>query len=415
MHVVIVGAGVGGLSLALHLHAKGISSTVCERSAAVRELGVGINVLPHSIRHLAALGLLPALDDVAIRTSELIYATGAGQHILRQPRGLDAGYDVPQFSIHRGKLQKVLYDAVLDRLGPETVITDRRLVDHEERKHEVIATFQDANGGTHTAAGDILVGADGIHSAIRKSRYPDEADPDWNGLVMWRGATWTKPFADGRTMIVAGGMNAKLVLYPIHNSSDRPGETLMNWVVCGRVAGPGAPLAVRDDWQSKGRREDVMPWVRGKLGVAELDIADLIGRTATFYVYPMCDREPLPHWTVGRVTLLGDAAHPMYPVGSNGASQAILDGVSLADHLEKTGLEGLAAYDEERRPATAEIVRLNRRGGPERVIDLVEERAPEGFANLSDVAADEELRAIVGDYQKTTGFTADPVHRPGAQ
>ncbi|MEM7693981.1 MAG: flavin-dependent oxidoreductase [Pseudomonadota bacterium] len=414
MHVIIVGAGVGGLALALHLHEKGIACTVYERAEKVRELGVGINVLPHSIKHLAALGLLPALDDVAIRTKELIYATGRGQPILRQPRGLDAGYDVPQFSIHRGKLQKVLHDAVVNRLGRASVIADRRLTAHTADDTGVSATFTDAAGATHHATGDVLVAADGIHSAVRKGRNPGEGAPDWNGLVMYRGATWTTPFADGRTMVIAGGMQAKLVLYPIHNSPDRPGETLMNWAVCGRAAEPGAPLTLRDDWQKEGTLDDVMPWVEGKLHVDALDIVDLIHRTDAFYVYPMCDREPLDHWTEGRVTLLGDAAHPMYPVGSNGASQAILDGVSLAGHLAQSGVAGLAAYDAERRPATAEIVRLNRKGGPERVIDLVEERAPDGFDRLCDVVTDDELRAIVGDYQEVAGFTTDAVNQPAS-
>ena len=410
MKVIIAGAGVGGLALALQLHARGIEAELYEQASEVRELGVGINVLPHSIRHLADLGLLPALDAAAIRTSELIYATGRGQHILRQPRGIAAGYDVPQFSIHRGRLQGVLHRAVLERLGPRSVTTDRRLTDHGQTEDGVTATFTDAAGGVHTVEGDVLVGADGIHSALRGARHPDQGDPRWNGLVMWRGATWTKPFLDGHTMIIAGGMSAKLVLYPLFDDPERPGETFMNWAVCGKVAEAGAPLAIRDDWTKRGTLGEVMPHVEGRLDVAELDVKALIEATDAFYVYPMCDRDPLDVWTEGRVTLLGDAAHPMYPVGSNGASQAILDGVSLAAHLERAGVAGLADYDAERRVATAEIVRLNRKGGPEGVIDLVESRAPDGFDDLDEVASEEELAAIVGSYQTVAGFTREQVN-----
>ena len=212
-------------------------------------------------------------------------------------------------------------------------------------------------------------------------------------------------------MIIAGGMTAKLVLYPIYNDPRRPDETLLNWVICAKVGDSKTPLPHRDDWSKAGTLDDVMPFVEGVLDIEEVDIPSLIAATPEFYVYPMCDRDPLPRWTDGRVTLLGDAAHPMYPVGSNGASQAILDAVALNQHLSADGVSGLVAYDEERRNATADIVRLNRKGGPERVIDLVEERAPQGFADLDEVARPDELRAIVGDYQKLAGFTQEQVNR----
>ncbi len=262
----------------------------------------------------------------------------------------------------------------------------------------------DTDKGERSVRADVLIGADGIHSAIRRARNPNEGPPSWNGVVMWRGAKWTPPFLDGRTMIIAGGMRSKLVLYPVHDDPARPGETLMNWVICAKVAGPHDPLPHRDDWSGAGALADVMPYVRGQIDIPEVDIPALVETTPDFWVYPMCDRDPLDHWTEGRVTLLGDAAHPMYPVGSNGASQAILDAVSLAGHLERAGVEGLVAYDAERRPATAEIVRTNRVGGPERVIDLVEARAPDGFESLDEVATEAELTAIVGSYQTMAGF-----------
>ena len=403
--IAIVGGGIGGLALALALHERGLAATIHERSGAVRELGVGINILPHAIRHLADWGLLPALDRIGIRTRWLVYKTADGRDILRQPRGLDAGFAVPQFSIHRGKLQRLLLDAVRERLGEDAVQTGHRLVDHDQDAGGVSARFETGDG-EKTVRADILVGADGIHSAIRRSRHPGEGDPSWNGVVMWRGATWTAPFADGRTMIIAGGMRSKLVLYPVHDDPARPGETLMNWVICAKVAEGTDPLPHRDDWSGEGRLADVMTHVRGIIDIPELDIPALIEATPDVWVYPMCDRDPLERWTQGRVTLLGDAAHPMYPVGSNGASQAVLDAVSLAGHVAQGGVAGLEAYEAERRPATAEIVRTNRVGGPERVIDLVEERAPRGFASLDEVASEAELTAIVGAYQSMAGFDA---------
>ena len=401
LDVAIAGGGIGGLALALALHDRGVRATVHERAETVRALGVGINVLPHAIAHLARWGLLDRLDAVGIRTRELVYKTADGRDILRQPRGLDAGLPAPQFSIHRGKLLGLLHDAVRERLGEGALRTGRTLVAHEQDGDGVTARLETAEGPREVRA-DVLVGADGIHSAVRRARHPEEGPPRWNGVVMWRGAAWHPPFLDGRTMIVAGGMRAKLVLYPVHDDPARPGETLMNWVVCAEVGGPDDPLPHRDDWSGEGRLADVMPHVRGVIDIPELDVEALIRGTHATWVYPMCDRDPLERWTEGRVTLLGDAAHPMYPVGSNGASQAVLDAASLADHLARRGAAGLEGYDAERRPATAEIVRANRAGGPERVIDLVEARAPHGFERLEDVATPAELSAIVGRYHAMT-------------
>lgn len=407
MHILIAGAGIGGLTLALALHARGIKATLVEQAASVRELGVGINTLPHAIKELAELDLLDQLDTIGIRTGELIYKTAKGQDILRQPRGIGAGYDVPQFSIHRGKLQRLLFDTVTARLGPDAIKTGHRLTGFAQDADSVTA-----HTGHADFQADALIGADGIHSTVRKHFAGEEGPPSWNGILMWRGATWTKPFLTGSSMIIAGGMKAKLVLYPIFNDPARPGETLMNWVICAKLGDASTPLPTREDWSKSGTLAEVMPHVEGVISIPEVDIPALIAATPEFYVYPMCDRDPLPRWTENRVSLLGDAAHPMYPVGSNGASQAILDAVCLADHLAATAAPtALTAYEADRREATAAIVLANRKGGPERVIDLVEERAPDGFTSLDAVATPDELRAIVGDYQKMAGFTRDQVNR----
>lgn len=402
MKVLIAGGGIGGLTLALMLHERGIKALVFEQSSQVRELGVGINTLPHAIAELEQLGLLPALDAAAIRTRRLIYKTGQGLDIVAQPRGLWAGLDAPQFSIHRGRLQKLIHDAVLERLGEAAVQCDRRLVSFEDTGEGVEAVFEARDGTRYEESGDILIGADGIHSTVRAHYYPDQGPPSWNGVLMWRGAAWWPQFLDGASMIVAGGFKHKLVLYPIAHDPDRPGEALTNWVVCSKVGDAETPIPGRDDWSRKASTEEALEMAEGHLKVPEMDIMELIRATEEIFVYPMCDRDGLPRWTHGRVTLLGDAAHPMYPVGSNGASQAILDARDLTDRLAGGGdvVAALEAYDAVRRPATAAIVAANRKGGPEGVIDFVEDRAPAGYNDVHDVATAEELRAIVGDYEK---------------
>jgi 2-polyprenyl-6-methoxyphenol hydroxylase-like FAD-dependent oxidoreductase len=416
MRVIIAGGGVGGLTAALALRQKGIDAEVFEQSRSVRALGVGINTLPHAIKELADLGLLEALDRTAIRTHELIYKNSHGQEILRQTRGLDAGYDYPQFSIHRGRLQKTILEHAIAELGAERIHAGHRLVRFSQDGGGVQAVFENRiSGEEQTVEGDVLVGADGIHSTVRAHYHPDEGPPSWNGVVMWRGATWWKPFLTGRSMVIAGGMSAKLVLYPILNDPEgHPGQTLMNWVVCAKVGDAASPLPVREDWSKPAALEDVLPHANA-FTVSEVDLEALIRATPEFYVYPMCDRDPLEKWSDGRVTLLGDAAHPMYPVGSNGASQAILDARALADHLSAQAdpRAALAAYDEERRTATAGIVMANRKGGPEGVIDLVEARAPDGFAEINEVATPDELKALVGDYQQMAGFATQQVNRAG--
>ena len=414
MKVLIVGGGIGGLTTALCLHAAGIACEVYEQGLEIRELGVGINTLPHAIAALADLGLLPALDAVGIRTSELIYMNRLGATIWREPRGLDAGLDVPQFSIHRGKLQGVLHTAVVERLGSASIRTDRRLVSFEQDAHGVTATFQSRDGTRSTGLGDMLVSADGIHSTVRAHFFPGEGPPSWNGIMLWRGARPWKPFLTGRSMIVAGGMRAKLVLYPIFDDPATPGLTLMNWAVAAKIGDGTTPPPRREDWSRPGRLDELLPFVEGTFRVNEVDHVALIRETPELFEYPMCDRDPLPRWSHGRVTLLGDSAHPMYPVGSNGASQAVLDARCLARVLAARPSNpeaALKAYEAERLAPTAEIVRSNRLGGPERVIDVIEERAPEGFARIEDVASHEELVAIVRGYAQMAGFSASAVNR----
>ena len=413
MHVLIVGGGIGGLATALSLHGVGIGCTVFEQVRELRELGVGINTLPHAIKELAALGLLPALDRAGIRTRELIYANRLGQVVWRELRGTDAGFDTPQFSIHRGKLHTVLLDAVRERLGEDAVRAGCRLVSFADREDRVVARFEQREGGdAFDAEADVLVGADGIHSTVRAAFYPGEGAPVWNGMMLWRGAADWPVHVDGRTMVIAGGMGQKFVFYPIHADPAAPQRRLTNWAVMARFGdGSGLPPR-REDWNRAGQWNEVEPFVRDRFRLDFVDPLALIHASGMFYEYPMCDRDPLPRWSFGRATLLGDAAHPMYPVGSNGASQAVLDARSLARHLKGGDVVGaLAAYDAERRPMTAEIVLNNRKGGPERVIDVLEERAPQGFSDVDAVASHAEREAIVRGYASMAGFAREQVNR----
>ena len=401
MNVLIAGGGVGGLALALMLHQRGIACAVLEAAPAVKPLGVGINTLPHAIRELAALDLLPALDAVAIRTRELRYLNRFGQEIWKEPRGVWAGHDVPQFSIHRGHLHQVLWQAAEARLPVGALLRNARLQSFAQDEAGVTAQLVDGR----SLRGDVLIGADGIHSAIRAHLHPDDGGIRWNGIQMWRGAVEWPAFEGGDTMIIAGDMKEKLVLYPIAPGASAT-TRLTNWVVCAQIGDASKPPPRREDWSRPGQLDEVLAHV-ARFRIPFLDVAALVRATGEFWEYPMCDRDPLPFWTQGRVTLLGDAAHPMYPVGSNGASQAVLDARCLADLLATQAPEAaLAAYAAERLPKTAEIVRANRKGGPERVVDEVSARAPDGFARLEDVISREELAAIAGGYAQMAGFAA---------
>jgi 2-polyprenyl-6-methoxyphenol hydroxylase-like FAD-dependent oxidoreductase len=401
MNVLIAGGGVGGLALALMLHQRGIACTVLEAAPAVKPLGVGINTLPHAIRELAALDLLPALDAVAIRTRELRYLNRFGQEIWKEPRGVWAGHDVPQFSIHRGHLHQVLWQVAEARLPVGALLSNARLQSFAQDEAGVTAQLVDGR----SLRGDVLIGADGIHSAIRAHLHPDDGGIRWNGIQMWRGAVEWPAFEGGDTMIIAGDMKEKLVLYPIAPGASAA-TRLTNWVVCAQIGDASKPPPRREDWSRPGQLDEVLAHV-ARFRIPFLDVAALVRATGEFWEYPMCDRDPLPFWTERRVTLLGDAAHPMYPVGSNGASQAVLDARCLADLLATQAPEAaLAAYAAERLPKTAEIVRANRKGGPERVVDEVSARAPDGFARLEDVISREELAAIAGGYAQMAGFAA---------
>jgi 5-methylphenazine-1-carboxylate 1-monooxygenase len=409
MKALVIGGGIGGFSVALCLHQRGVEVEVFEQADAIRELGVGINLLPHAVKELSELGLLERLDATGVRTKDLIYCNRFGQRIWTEPRGLDAGYAWPQFSIHRGQLQGLLHRAAEERIGKEALHIGHRLVGFDQGADGVVAHF----AGSADRTGDVLVGADGIHSAVRAQLYPGEGPPGWNGHMLWRGAVEDKPFLSGRSMIVAGDLKEKVVLYPISRTAADRGRSLTNWAVWAKLADGSIPPPRHEDWSRHGCLEDVLPHFAA-WRFDWFDVPALMRRTPVFYEYPMCDREPLDRWSFNRVTLLGDAAHPMYPVGSNGAAQAILDACCLARMLGSHGdvAEALRAYEAERLPAANQVVLSNRRMGPERVIDIVAERAPRGFERLDDVISHEELLSIAMQYRKVAGFERERLADP---
>ena len=403
MKVLIAGAGIGGLVTALRLHHVGIDCEVFEQNEQIRELGVGVNLLPQAVAELAELGLLDDLAATAIRTHELFYTHRLGQEVWHRLCGTEAGFRIPQFSVHRGRLQGLLHHAVTERLGAGAVHTGHRLTGFDQDTRGVDALFSDHDGNSLASAhGDVLVGADGIHSAAREVFYPDEGPPRWNGVIMWRGATEWPEFGTGRSMIIAGGRD-KLVIYPIAEGS-KPGTKLTNWAICVTAGDAGTPPPSRQDW-AKPSDPSAFAEYFDRFHLDAVDHRALIASTEQIFEFPMCDRDPVPYWTKGRVTLLGDAAHPMYPMGSNGAGQAILDARCLSDNLagHADPAEALTAYEAERLPATADVVQRNRAGGPEGVIDVVEDLAPDGFDKLEDVIDPAELERIVSEYAQASG------------
>jgi 2-polyprenyl-6-methoxyphenol hydroxylase-like FAD-dependent oxidoreductase len=392
--VLIVGGGIGGLALALSLHQTGIAARVFEAAPDVLPLGVGINLLPHAMRELSELGLQDALAAHAIETRELAFYSRHGQFIYKEPRGRYAGYDWPQLSIHRADLHKVMLDTVRARLGSDAV----RLA-HRCLKVGVVIHFDNIE----PQRGKVAVGCDGIHSALRRQLVPGEGPPKYSGVNMWRGAVRWPAYLGGDTMVSTGWMTVgKTVIYPVRpGTPETGGLPLINW-----VAEIERPEAVRQDWTGRGRLRDIMPAFAG-LKFDWLDISGMIESTEEILEYPMVDRDPLPRWSFGRITLLGDAAHPMYPRGSNGAGQAILDARFLTGQIKKLGATeaALQHYEAVRNPATAKVVLTNRTDPPDAILREVWQRSGgQRFERIEDVISTAELEAISERYKKVAGF-----------
>ena len=405
--MLIVGGGIAGLATALSLHAEGIDVAVRESVPEIQPLGVGINLLPHAIRELDALGVLDELESVGIASTTLAYFSARGQLIWEESRGRAAGYQWPQLSLHRGTLQMVLHDTAVERLGADRVVPGRHLtaIDHHDSGATAHFECRDGSGDIESVDAAIVVAADGIHSTVRQQRFPHEGMPLWNGALLWRGAVEYDPILDGRTMVWAGHPDQKFVAYPIRDLGN--GKQLVNFIAEYRT--DDRELLEREDWNRAGNLDDFAPrfddWV-----FDWLDIPELLRSAPGTFLFPMVDRDPLDHWTEGRVTLIGDAAHPMYPIGSNGASQGILDARVLAGCIRSHRNDpdrALAVYEAHRRPATSAIVLANRGLGPEMPMRLVHERAPEGFNHIDDVISPEEILEVTDGYRRTAGFALE--------
>lgn len=407
--VAIIGAGIGGLTLALGLHAAGISCRVYEAAAEIKPLGVGINLLPHAVRELEHLGLLDELAKVGITTKQSAFYSAHGQFVYSEPAGRYAGYRWPQFSIHRGDLQAILLKAVRERLGADAVVADHRCSGFEQDEQGVTLGFTDTAGKARAPVRAMLaVGCDGIHSVIRKQLYPNDGAPRYSGVNMWRGTIVMKPFLDGATMVRAGWLSVgKMVIYPIRDNVDGQGNQLINWVAEIEAEQPG-----RRDWNREGRLEDFFP-AYADWHFDWLDVAAMIRNTEHILEYPMVDQDPLPRWSFGRVTLLGDAAHPMIPRGSNGAGQAILDVPCFVEQLRKLGLSAaaLTEYDRIRVKATGDVVLMNRTAPPDAILKTVHElTGGQPFRAIEDVISNDKLAAISNNYKNVAGLNREALN-----
>src|SRR5260221_4330188 len=405
--VIIVGAGIGGLTLGLALQERGIPCRIFESAAEIRPIGVGINLLPHATKELAGLGLEPALAKVAIETRDATFFNRFGQLIYQEPLGRAAGYDHPQFSGHRGDLQMVLLDAFRARAGADRLNTNHHCIAVEQDETGVRIHFSNGPGGPNrsTVSGRVAIACDGINSAIRKQFFPQEGEPRYSGVNMWRGVTRRKPILSGASMGRAGWLShGKMVIYPIRHASGADALQLVNW-----VAELETPVYRKRDWNRLGTIEDFIG-AFADWHFDWLDVPAFIRAADSVLEFPMVDQDPLPRWSFGRVTLSGDAAHPMVPRGSNGAGQAILDARALSLALLGNGdpVAALAAYEKQRLEATTRIVLTNRTNPPDAILREVFQRTGhQPFGAIQRVIRREELAGLSEGYKRIAGYSKE--------
>ncbi|SDE12854.1 flavin-dependent oxidoreductase [Ruegeria marina] len=405
MTVLIAGAGIAGLSLGLTLHQIGVPFRIYEATSELRPMGVGINLQPNAVRELLDLGLGEELDRIGVRTRQLGFYSKLGKTIWEEPRGTWAGYAWPQYSVHRGHLQMMLYRALIDRAGRDCVVTGARAAGFESGPDGAVLVLPDGK----KVEGRLLVAADGIHSALRAQMYPDEGEPIWNGRVLWRATTRAPDYFGGGAMVMIGHDDLRLVSYPISNP-DSDGMAVINWIAEKRF--PLDAAWKKEDWNRAANIADFLPdfadWSFGWI-----DVPGLIRGAEVVYEYPMVDRDPLPVWTDGSVTLMGDAAHPTYPVGSNGASQAILDARIIGAMILAHGPTpaALAAYEAGVRPVTTAVGRANRAGGgPDGILQRVEDLCGGAFDDIETVIPRSELAAHAAKYKSIAGFSIEELN-----
>lgn len=407
--ILIAGAGIAGLSLGLTLHQIGIPFRIFEAAREIRPIGVGINIQPNAIRELFDLGLEADLDAVGIKTEQYGFYSKHGNTIWEEPRGTWAGYNWPQYSVHRGRFQVMLFEALVARAGPECVVTGQRAIGFDGKKlHLKDAT----DGHEYQAEGDLIVAADGIHSAIRAQMHPDEGPPIWGGAILWRATSLARPFFGKNAMVLIGHDRQRLVAYPISKPDPETGLATINWIAELRID-PSAGWK-KEDWNRTANKDDFAPafadWT-----FDWLDVPKLIQDADQVFEYPMVDRDPIDVWTTGCVTLMGDAAHPTYPVGSNGATQAVLDARVLGAALVKHGLTqaALQEYEAKMRPLTTGIVMANRGSGPDAILQRVEDICGGEFTDIEDVIPRQELADHAARYKSLAGTDVDALNSRG--
>jgi len=400
--IIIAGGGIGGLTAALLLHKAGIEVKVFESVKSIKPLGVGINLLPHSVTVLNELNLIPKLEQIGVSSKALVYYNKFGQKFWEEPRGIYAGYKVPQFSIHRGKFQQLLFEEAKAIIGETNILANHHLQSFTEKNDKVIASFVDHSTGEliHEETADALIGADGIHSSVRKYFYQNEGEPKFTGITLWRAVSKAAPGLLNSSMVMIGNTQQKFVAYPIQENNE---HSIINWIA--EIKNENNTTPPKRDWNKKVDKEIFLPAFRS-WKFDWLDVPALIESAEDVYEFPMIDRDPLPRWTFGRITLLGDSAHPMYPIGSNGASQAILDAKALYENISvrKDIIDALRSYEKERLEPTSKIVLSNRENGPDKIMEIMEQRAPNGFTNIDDIISQEELEEIANLYKKIAGF-----------
>ena len=407
--VIIAGGGIGGLTLALTLHQIGVPCRVIEASREMRPLGVGINIQPNAVRELFDLGLASNdLDKVGVQAQEWALVGLNGKEVYSEPRGLSAGYRWPQYAAHRGELLMLLYNLVVQRLGQNAVSLGCKVIGYEQTESSVLVRLEDREGRGTNCETPLLLGADGIHSAVRAQMHPDQGPIHWGGAVMWRGTLRAKPLRTGSSFVGLGTHEHRMVIYPI-SAPDAQGYALVNWIA----------EVTRDNsggWQHDGwfREVEVSEFAHLFDGFRYdwLDVPDMLAKADCAYENPMIDRDPVSTWVDGRVCLMGDAAHAMYPTGSNGASQAIVDARVLGAKLLSHGLtsEALAAYDKKLCGPISELVLRNRGAGPFGLLNLLDERCGGIFDDINDVLPEAERNDFMAKYKAAGGFAMEKLN-----
>jgi 5-methylphenazine-1-carboxylate 1-monooxygenase len=409
--VIIAGGGIGGLATALTLHQIGVPCIVYEAVREMRPLGVGINMQPNAVRELYDLGITEAdLDRVGLPAKEWALVGLNGNDIYSEPRGKLAGYNWPQYAVHRGQFHMLLYDKVVERIGKEAVQLASRVSGYRKDAGGGVTAFVERDGATAQVQGALLIGADGIHSAIRAQMHPNQPPIHWGGAVMWRGTTWGKPIRTGASFVGLGTHRQRVVFYPISQPDTKTGLSIINWIA-------EVTMDNSEGWKQSGwfRQVPVTDFVHHFDGWVWdwLDVPALIRGADTVFENPMIDRDPVPTWQDGPVALLGDAAHPMYPTGSNGGSQAIIDARTLGAAMVANGgtPSALAAYDAKLCGPVSQLVLRNRGAGPFGLLNIVDERCGGTFKNIDDVIPPKERAEFMAGYKAAAGFAIESLNK----